>query len=163
VLLRSALVLAILLALPATARAQQLDAGGELSTLELELQNDALEAETSDCATACRALDSMRRATERICRIDPGEPCLKARDKVARAEQRVRAACPDCAAGPRQEEVAKEAPPAPAEASPAAAPPQRGRGCAGCATSGDGDTKTTACLLGFAALAAALSRARSRR
>jgi hypothetical protein len=56
----------------------------------------AAEASGSPCATACRALASMRRSADRICEITgPGaERCGWAREKVRDAEARVaRAAC----------------------------------------------------------------------
>ncbi len=147
-----ALTLVVALGGSGSAAAQVLDGGIELPTLELQLDDELQQAGAGDCATACRALDSMRRAAERICAIDPGLPCQKAREKVAHAEQRVRAACPECAAAPPREEQ-----------EPAAAPPQRGRGCAGCATSAGSDAPVGAGLLGLALGAALVFRPRRRR
>ncbi|MFO0553277.1 MAG: hypothetical protein U0271_33140 [Polyangiaceae bacterium] len=51
------------------------------------------------CETACDALASMKRATEHVCSLaGPGEHCDTARARTNRAEQRVRARCPDCEA-----------------------------------------------------------------
>jgi len=43
----------------------------EALVLQGDVERYAAEAEGADCATACRALDSMRRATDRICEIEP--------------------------------------------------------------------------------------------
>lgn len=49
------------------------------------------------CATACRALSSMQNAAEHLCEISDDEGrCSDAKDRVARAEDRVRARCPGC-------------------------------------------------------------------
>jgi MYXO-CTERM domain-containing protein len=138
------------------ARAQTLpDATHEdLPTLEKNLADETSKLTTSDCATACRALASIRRAAEKICALDPDDRCVAARAKAQDAARRVREACPDCAIasapipGPHNEERAmgKGATPKPALASePSAAPPPseaRRGGCAGCTTtdvkSGDG-------------------------
>lgn len=48
----------------------------------------------SPCDKACRALLSMRRSTDAICRLsgDGSERCTRARQRVSRAEQRVKGA-----------------------------------------------------------------------
>jgi uncharacterized protein (TIGR03382 family) len=164
---RSAFVSSILLLLVATpALGQPLDAGTEISALESEVDRSEVETQTSDCPTACRALQSMRKAADRICALEPGPPCERARQRVARAEERVRAACPECTASQGEEEkratTPKEAP-APTESYAAAPPaaPQKGRGCAGCATT---STSTDGgILLAYGALALAASLRRRRR
>ncbi len=94
---------------------------------ELNREHEALS--TEDCTAACRALASIKRATERLCALDPGPPCQAARAKERSATERVREACPDCAVAltpPKEREpvVAAEAQRPPAESA-------RG-GCAGC-------------------------------
>lgn len=54
------------------------------------------------CETACDALASMRRASDRICVLaasdspDGAQRCDRARARLARATQRVATACPEC-------------------------------------------------------------------
>lgn len=50
------------------------------------------------CHAACRALASMRRATERLCALSGEDEtrCGDARVRVERAEQRVQTRCPAC-------------------------------------------------------------------
>lgn len=50
------------------------------------------------CATACRALSSMRRAASHLCELagDGDTRCDSAKTRVASAEERVRASCSDC-------------------------------------------------------------------
>jgi MYXO-CTERM domain-containing protein len=38
----------------------------------------------------------MRRATERLCAMDPGDRCVRARQKLADATAHVTSACPSC-------------------------------------------------------------------
>lgn len=85
---------------PATAFSQVADEPptADIDTLVSGLDDALAALDTSDCAVACQALESMIRSAERICDIDPGEPCTAARAKVEAARQRVLAACPDCAA-----------------------------------------------------------------
>jgi hypothetical protein len=122
----------VMLLAPTIARAD--DAGSEMTTLLGDVDRFAGEAQGQDCAVACRAVDSMRSATERICEIDPGDPCARARDTLRKSAARVRTACPECSA-------ATEKRLAPQEAAVPASPPQgtaqaeavrtRG-GCASC-------------------------------
>ncbi len=53
----------------------------------------------SACDVACRALESMRRVTARICALDgaSGARCVRAEDRVAGAEERIREASCPCA------------------------------------------------------------------
>jgi len=49
-----------------------MDAGAEWS--DFESQASALDnASTQDCATACKALESLARAAQHICDVSPGE------------------------------------------------------------------------------------------
>lgn len=58
------------------------DAGAnEMEELRRSIAHDAQSLSTEDCTTACKALGSMRRATERLCALDPGAPCTEARDR----------------------------------------------------------------------------------
>jgi hypothetical protein len=53
-----------------------------------------------DCATACRALDSMERAAAQLCELarstDERRTCKSAEDQVGAARDRVHSACGDC-------------------------------------------------------------------
>src|SRR5438067_2567780 len=91
-----ALALTIFAAAP-VARAQIADAGtSEADALSAEIDRDAEGALSNDCALACNALDSMRRAADRLCGIDPGERCARAREKLRTTLERVFASCPEC-------------------------------------------------------------------
>ena len=163
--------LAMCLAVAArTARAQVAvdggsDGGRETDTLQLEIERDWGALQNADCATACRALDSMRRAAERLCALEPGDRCAKAQQRVKDAGDRVRATCPACAANGKEEEA--NAPPTPTQPGAAQAPenveaaPRRG-GCAGCAV-GEHDAGAGAVAASLAALGLALLRRRQRR
>jgi hypothetical protein len=123
---------------------------------------------TADCAMACRALESLRRAADRICELDPGAPCSDARDKAARAAARVRGACPECAAATQEEKTAQPVPAnrtttaeGPVMEQEAAAPPQRG--CASCTLGAPVSGGAAAALAALVALAAACVRRRRAR
>jgi hypothetical protein len=61
-----------------------------------EVQKSSAEALASqDCRVACRALESLQRATRRLCDIGP-EHCEEARAKLKDATNRVRTTCPEC-------------------------------------------------------------------
>ncbi|RLB60698.1 MAG: hypothetical protein DRI90_13120 [Deltaproteobacteria bacterium] len=118
------------------------DLSVEIQTLERQIEAEVLALTTGNCAVACLALESMIRATDRLCELAPGPSCSAARDKVAAAKERVRSTCPDCAATMAQQPVEpiQPTPPPPADqldeetATPAAGPPPedaRG-GCAAC-------------------------------
>jgi MYXO-CTERM domain-containing protein len=72
------------------------DAGGDVDALQAALDRDYAQAMANDCALACRALESMRRSAERLCQLDPGDRCARARSKVDAATTRVRTSCPTC-------------------------------------------------------------------
>src|SRR4051812_23172136 len=78
----AALVLAVLV-VPSGAAAD--DAGivkereAEIEQLVRSIATDAQSLSTDDCVSACKALDSMRRATARLCSLDSGRRCTDAR------------------------------------------------------------------------------------
>lgn len=132
-----------LLVAPSVARADDVD------DLLKKLNDGVQSLSTDDCTTACRALESMGRAAERICTLDPGPRCVDARDKVESARKRVRHACPTCvSANVAPTDTGKPAAPPPpspgadtgtkgSETVQASAPPseQKRGGCAGCRAS----------------------------
>jgi MYXO-CTERM domain-containing protein len=137
--------------LPSTAFAQTwADAGSDLDAAQAELGRAYEQALASDCALACRALESLRHATERLCALDPGDRCTNARRKLEAATTRVRSACPVCAQQLDEQKSAVPAPPPPASESVVEAESvQRKGGCAGCTTA-----PTSGDALGPLALAA---------
>jgi len=68
---------------------------------EFDGASDALE-NAGDCPTMCRALASMRRAADAICRIDgeASESCRRAQGRVAEAARKVATAGCDCDGAP---------------------------------------------------------------
>jgi MYXO-CTERM domain-containing protein len=173
------LVVAVALATPAVAHAAAPDAGESIADLEAEIDRNAAVVERArqsalaqaqaDCDTACRAFDSMRRASDRLCALDPGDRCTAARGKVRDAADKLRAACPACAAP--QQQLAQPSslpPPAPPPAGPAygatraeeaEATSKRG-GCAGCATAPADHAELALGALGIAAIALLARRRR---
>lgn len=102
-----------------------------VDSLEEELDAAAESLDTSRCAVACKALESMRAAADGICRLEPGPRCDRARAKVEASRKKVLVACPDCeAATDDRSGVKPENRPAPP---PPSIPPTPHRG-------GDGDT-----------------------
>ncbi|MEM9695079.1 MAG: hypothetical protein AAGA56_21230 [Myxococcota bacterium] len=107
-----------------------------VATLVLELDRrdgELTELMTASCTEACRALESMRRAVERICELAPAtSTCDNARQRVADAEVRLRARCPTCGLDDDELEAATQT----AERAPAAAPvgtiESSEGGCASC-------------------------------
>ena len=67
----------------------------EAATLGANIQ-EQLELLSRDCTTACRALQSIQRAADRICELEPGARCTDARSKADDAARKVHASCPDC-------------------------------------------------------------------
>ncbi len=67
---------------------------------ELARAQADLEAASSDCTAACRALASMERATRHLCELaaDPDDQvrCTDARRRLLAARERVRSACGTC-------------------------------------------------------------------
>jgi uncharacterized protein (TIGR03382 family) len=119
----------------------------EATSLAVEIDEAHTTLSTDDCAAACRALASIRRAADRLCALEPGPRCDEARTKEESATERVRSACPDCAlaAFAPQEEARADAP-----VELAGAAPERG-GCASCRAVRRGPTGGS---VAFAALAA---------
>ena len=165
--------LAAWLTLSPYARAQEVAPKEDLTTLEKNLAAEHAALSTSDCATACKALASIRRAAEKICALDPDERCTAARAKAQDATKRVRDACPDCAIAsaplpaPKREGRAMgkggmRPPPEPsvdiAQAAPAPPAESRRGGCASCSTSGTSGSDLSTVALAVAALAFVLRR-----
>jgi MYXO-CTERM domain-containing protein len=133
------------------------DGGRSTDVVALEAQLEAGLAELAaivpvDCAAACEALASLRRAAMRICELDPGAPCEAARRKLEEAERRVREAC-DCTLERQKETIAPkkgglsqpgdgepddDAAPEAAPALASAPPSEQRGGCASCAVGHDG-------------------------
>jgi uncharacterized protein (TIGR03382 family) len=147
----------------------------EVKSLEATIARDEETLATRDCVEACRALGSMRRAADKLCQIEPGPKCTDARARVKAAVDRVRKACPECAAAttevdgpapppPQQPTIPRPAPgaeQAPVTASmPAESAPRRG-GCAGCAVEERGGAGAAAPLAALG-LALLLRRRRGR-
>jgi len=63
---------------------------------DLDRAESQVSAAMSDCATACRALESMERAAEHLCALEAGSECGRARERLEAARQRVRASCGGC-------------------------------------------------------------------
>lgn len=65
---------------------------------EAELEERAEREAEDRCALACRALGSMRRAADHVCRAagEADPRCGRARERVAGASGRVRETCDDC-------------------------------------------------------------------
>jgi MYXO-CTERM domain-containing protein len=169
-----AAVLALSVALPSAARAQDAGAapGGEPALAALDAEIDrALTALSADgCTVACQALASMHRAVARLCAAEPGPRCSEARARAQRAQRRVDGACGACAqpgmarrdpdASPPTDDERKAPSSLPPASPPPAGPvPARERahgGCAGCEVGGEpaGPAAPTLALLGVALLAA---------
>lgn len=160
---RASLILSlVVLAFPASALAS--DAGSdEADELVRSISASAKEAEalsTDDCSSACKALASMRRATDRLCALEPGPRCDSARAKLDEATNKVRRACPQCAVSVAPQPAPEAAPARESVATASAPPPERrGGGCAGCTTSPMGTSDLPA-WLGLATLAALVRRRR---
>src|SRR5262245_17931566 len=86
----------LVIGLPASAAAAEPD---ELKALEDEIARNETALSTEGCAVACQAFNSMQRAADRLCALDPGPRCAAARAKVKDAAGRVRTSCPECGIG----------------------------------------------------------------
>jgi hypothetical protein len=111
----------------------------EIETLERQLRDDEQALASGNCAVACRALESMRRSVARLCQLDSGPRCARARAKVEDASTRVHASCPSCPPSPEQGPgTTATAPsdaesPRPAEREAPAPAAEKGKGgCASC-------------------------------
>lgn len=75
----------------------QLDLSSMTAAQALDVFNQSASrlSAGADCRTACRALDSMRRAKERICSLSQDQPerCESARERLDRAERHVSSRC----------------------------------------------------------------------
>lgn len=65
----------------------------------------AKEEAGDSCSIACRALASMRRSADRVCELAPSASpdaprCDDAKERVTKAERRVRERCASCASAP---------------------------------------------------------------
>ncbi|HEX4512989.1 MAG TPA: hypothetical protein VGH87_24880 [Polyangiaceae bacterium] len=77
---------------PSDSRAAQVNAArGDFDRAE-----SRVSAAMSDCATACRALESMERAAEHLCALESGSECGRARERLEAARERVRSSCGGC-------------------------------------------------------------------
>lgn len=75
--------------------------------IEIEGFGRQIELAGSDCATACRALASMERATGRLCAMpDEAARCDDARGRVRTSRTRVKKVCGVCPGGPSTDEGA---------------------------------------------------------
>jgi hypothetical protein len=63
---------------------------------EIDRAEQSVNAASSDCVAACRALASMERAAEHLCALDAGTECRRARERVDAARERVHASCEGC-------------------------------------------------------------------
>jgi hypothetical protein len=92
----------VTVAVPSAARGGSGGAGFARS--ELDLAEAQLKSSAGDCATACRALGSMERATAHLCALagtgDDQRSCQDARSKVLAGRDKVRSSCGDCPGGP---------------------------------------------------------------
>jgi hypothetical protein len=121
-------------------------AGDDVDSLSKQLQQEYATLSTHDCAIACKAYASIRRAADRICGLEPGPRCNDARSKADDAQRRVQAACPDCqiaaAPAPGKEDerrAVQAAPPTESKTGGSAdseSAPRKG-GCASCSTPGE--------------------------
>lgn len=161
----------LLCAAEASAQPVADEAAAEIQTLERQIEAEFTNLATGDCTVACLALESMQRATERLCELAPGAKCEDARAKVADAKRRVSESCPDCAAS-HEEQAVTPVPPTPADppsmgddeprAEATAPPAEEARGgCAACAVGGRQDGEL-ALLGGLLALGLTLARRRRR-
>jgi len=132
--MRTAIFALILLAAPASAQTD-----GDAAWNEVQ-QRSAEIASTQNCQVACRALESLSRATKRLCDIGP-EHCEEAKAKLRDAEQRVRTTCPECDVKTGAAHVQPQEPPPPPQAygghpadTVSAQESSKRGGCAGCSS-----------------------------
>lgn len=146
---------------------------GEAAKLMVDLQRqlqEQMELVDRDCTTACRALQSMQRAADRICDLEPGPRCKDAKSKADEAAGKVHARCPDCviAQSPPRKDIDKEdekreagskkGAPGSADAPPAASPQDaksesvKSGGCRSCNESGTSPSDFAPALLAVLAV-----------
>ncbi len=158
--MRTPLLFVSFLVLVAPSRAGAAEPADEADELVRSIDREAQALTTDDCISACKALASMRRATERLCAIDPGTRCTDARTKLGTATAKVRSACPACAIETQRPTPDVET----RESVGTASEPPRERargGCAGCSTTGA--TSDVAPWMALGALAALFRRRKPRR
>jgi MYXO-CTERM domain-containing protein len=145
--MRLGIVLALLfVAAGARAQTEAGDAWTDFTQRESALEN----LSTSDCETACKALESLARAAQHICSVAP-EHCEEAKSRLASASDRVHAACPQCVVRTPPAERGEAPVVAKTEgATPVAETAPEHGGCAGCATAPGG--APLAALFGLGAL-----------
>jgi MYXO-CTERM domain-containing protein len=161
---RVALGVLLLMLVPSVVQAQTADAGTDLAAAQAEVDQDYAQAMASDCALACKALGSMKRATLRLCALDPGDRCAAAQQKLQAATAHVRASCPECAEELNEAPIGgKTTTPATADVQVLAAQEsvQKRGGCAGCTMTSS--ARDGALPLGLAVLLGLLLRSRRRR
>lgn len=153
------LPIVVLLFLAAPARAQT-----EAESAWAEVQKSSAEALASkDCRVACRALESLQRATKRLCDIGP-EHCEEARAKLKDATERVRTTCPECEVQTVQPPKIATQPPEPTSAGAShdqamtEGAPSKSGGCASCNA-----TQADPSVLGALALVLLALRKKSKR
>ena len=66
---------------------------------DIEAAQRELDLSGADCASACRALGSMERATARLCTLEEAS-CEDVRVRLRKARERVRATCGGCGGAP---------------------------------------------------------------
>ncbi len=91
-------------AAPTAAVPETTNVGARAARADLDRAERELEASTGDCAAACRALDSMERATRHLCDLVASSPddaprCDDAQRKIRTAREHVRATCGVCPRG----------------------------------------------------------------
>jgi hypothetical protein len=97
---------------PTSQYAQPPKSEDQLLLQTLDATERELETAASDCASACRALASMERATAQLCAIADATRCDSAKQRLLAARDRVRQTCNVCPGGPSVERDAP-IPPAP--------------------------------------------------
>ncbi len=80
---------------PTSEKAPAAQARGDLARAQNEVET-ALGVGTPDCASACRALASLERATDHLCELSDPSECKEAKDRVVKARDRVTKACGGC-------------------------------------------------------------------
>jgi MYXO-CTERM domain-containing protein len=113
-----------------------MDAGADWS--DFESRANALDnTSTQDCATACKALESLSRAAQHICEVAPDQ-CDAAKARLKNATDRVHAACPSCEVRAGAGAAAQQ-PMSDHENTVVVERSAPHGGCGGCATSSRGD------------------------
>lgn len=106
----------------------------EVEELARAVAQSAEALSTHDCVSACNALGSLKRATARLCALDPGPRCTQALSILQDATRRVHDACPQCANAALPTAPTESAPPSPTKAATPLTAEHKGGGCAGCST-----------------------------